>query len=169
MYELDRGDYFSHHSRLSTRDYFEQFGHWDYWVDDNPRSTNPRHGPLICSFDGNRWDMLPEELRHRWSCRFTAFLWPSPSMFELSRHSLTEEQRAFRSYAREYPMAPEVVHCRQLHEALARALGDGERLWPLGDPMRSLVAAEAEAQKERLLSTLRRVREECTRVRHDGR
>jgi hypothetical protein len=44
VYDVETGDYFAHHSRLATADYLRRFGHWDYWVDENPRIQDGKRG-----------------------------------------------------------------------------------------------------------------------------
>lgn len=63
VFDIDRGDYFAHHSRLTTTEYRAAFGHWDYWVDENPRVPHPEPGPWLHSPDGTRRDMMPEGLK----------------------------------------------------------------------------------------------------------
>ncbi len=93
--DIDRGDYFEHHSRLSTKDYRDRYGNWDYWVDDYPRLADSQAGPWIYE-DGNiTRKLLPLDLKRRWNCRLTAFLKPSPVMFRLRQHELQRELAAF--------------------------------------------------------------------------
>ena len=82
VYDIERGDYFAHHSRLPTAEYLAQFGHWDYWVDDNPRVFNHQPGPWLYSADGSHRELLADDLKRQWSCRLTAFLKPAPPMFD---------------------------------------------------------------------------------------
>ena len=100
VYEVKRGEYFDHHSRLSTAEYLAQFGHWDYWVDDNPRVFDPQPGPWLFSADGSQRALLGDDLKRQWSCRLTAFLKPAPPMFSLRASELQREADAFMAACR---------------------------------------------------------------------
>src|SRR5262245_29905020 len=101
VYDIEQGDYFAHHGRLSTAEYIAQFGHWDYWVDDNPRVFDPQPGPWLYSADGSRRELLADDLKRQWSCRFTAFLEPAPPMFQLQAGALKREADAFMASGRQ--------------------------------------------------------------------
>jgi hypothetical protein len=166
VYDIERGDYFAHHSRLSTATYFAKFGHWDYWVDDNPRVFDPQPGPRLFSDDGTEPELLADDLKMQWSCRLTAFLKPAPPMFFLSAGALREEADAFlaagrRSVGRRVldffrgPRAgdPAVGRYRAVAPALRRAAGT------LSDmSLSGFMESEAQVQRELVLDTLHRVR-----------
>jgi hypothetical protein len=162
VYDIDVGDYFSHHSRLSTESYLEQFGHWDYWVDENPRVPDPQVGPQIYGFEAGRREPLPDGLKRRWSSRFTAFLKPAPPMFRLPPSHLALESEAFVAYARQHQSAHDVARYRAVIGALRRA---GESNWWENQDVLSFIEAEAKEQRRRLLATLQRVQGAWSEVR----
>ena len=171
VFNVERADYFQHHSRLTTVDYLARFGHWDYWVDDNPRYENHRpkqslferfqqlfrpglppekiavEGPWIYQNDGADRVGLFGDVRQQSQCRFTAFLKPSPLLFQLNRRFCRYVLEAFQVYARKFPSDSEVVRYAFLVRALQGKLGSGcevRDVW-------SCIAAEDNKQKERWL------------------
>jgi hypothetical protein len=162
---VDRGEYFDHHSRLSTTEYLTRFGHWDYWVDDNPRVSNPQSGPWLYDLDGRR-ELLAGDLKRQWSCRVTAFLKPAPPMLHLQTSLLQIEADEFMAVSGR-PLwrrllnlfgglrheDPTFKRYRAVAPALRRAAGTG------GDALlHAFMNSEARAQRELLLNTLFRVR-----------
>jgi hypothetical protein len=156
VYDIERGDYFAHHSRPPTAEYIARFGYWDYWVDDNPRVSDPQPGPWLYAADGRQWDLLAEDLKRQWSCRVTAFLKPAPQMFQLQAGALEREVDAFLASSRRGLRRTEdevVGRYRAVARQLRRAAGT------LGDATLSgFMESEARAQRELLLDTLHRVR-----------
>lgn len=153
LIDLDRGDYFRHHSSLATAAYRERFGCWDYWVDDNPRMSAPVEGPWLYNADGGR-ELLPDDLKRRWSCRLTAYLKVGPM---LCADAFQTEQEAFGAYARQRPTDPGVVR----YGAIARE--------PAASPAeRAFAFAEAPLQLQLVLLTLCMVRDDCARMHAPG-
>jgi len=67
-------------------------------------------GPWIFGIGENGRMLLPEEPRVRGRCWFTAFLRPSPNMFNLVHADvLRAETRAFRDYSRDRSDEPEIA------------------------------------------------------------
>jgi hypothetical protein len=151
--DIERGDYFSHHSRLSTADYRSQFGHWDYWVIDNARVSGRVDGPWIYGLPGGRREVLPETLKRNWSCRLTAFLKPMPRMFTLCVDNFARERQAFTNYAQQYSDDVRVVRFQTMAEEFRQV---DESLWD-NNAMFEFAEAEAQIQKILLLGTLQRV------------
>jgi hypothetical protein len=172
VYDVDRGEYFDHHSRLSTAEYLVQFGHWDYWVDDNPRVPDPQPGPWLYDLEGGR-ELLTHDLERQWSCRLTAFLKPAPPMFNLQASALRREADEFVAVSRrplwlrlldlfggQRKEDPVLRRYREVAPALRQAAGT----W--GDAsLHAFMESEARAQRELLLSTLHRVRAAWASVR----
>jgi hypothetical protein len=152
--DIERGDYFAHHSRLPTADYLAQFGHWDYWIDDNPRAPDRQSGPWLYSADGSRQELLADDLRRQWSCRLTAFLKPAPPMFTLRAGDLEREAQAFLAYARAHPGAPDVTRYLPVVGELRGAADTRCDLARF-----PFMEAEMREQRKVLLSALNRVRE----------
>ena len=153
--DIERGDYFNHHSRLSTADYRDQFGHWDYWVDDNPRVADPVEGPWIYGLEGGRRELLHESLKRKWNCRLTAFLKPAPPMFTLRAGYLARESEAFTAYARQHSDDFDVVRYRTVAGEFRQV---AQPIWG-NHAVRAFIEAEAQAQMVRLLGTLQRVQD----------
>jgi hypothetical protein len=166
VYDIERGDHFAHHSRLPTAEYLARFGHWDYWVDDNPRVSDPHPGPWLYSADGCHRESLADDLKRQWSCRLTAFLKPAPPMFSLRAAELRREADAFlaagrRSLGRvllglfggQRDEDPVLGRYRAVVPALRRAAGTRG-----GASLYAFMESEARAQRDLLLSTLHRVR-----------
>ena len=166
VYDIEKGNYFAHHSRLPTAEYLEQFGHWDYWVDDNPRALAPQPGPWLYSADGCHSELLADDLKRKWSCRLTAFLKLSPAMFILSESKLQREADEFmaagrRSLRREVrglftgrrDEDPVLLRYRAVAPELRQAAGTS------GDAsVRAFMESESQAQRVLLLGTLQRIR-----------
>ena len=153
IHEVERGDYFAHHSRLPTAEYLARFGHWDYWVDDNPRASDPQPGPWVYSPDGARRELLADGLKRQWSCRLTAFLKPAPPMFNLRASDLEREAEAFETYARAHYDDPSVAR----YHAVVRKLRRAAESWD-NPGFIAFLESEATEQRELLLGTLHRVR-----------
>ncbi len=169
VYEIEHGDYFAHHSRLSTAEYRDRFGHWDYWVDDNPRQREPVPGPWIYWADGNHRELLADDLKRQWSCRLTAFLKPAPPMLSLRPSEFKREADAFLASGRRrfgrVPMVffsmlgrartedPVVERYRAAAGELRQAAGLRNHLAAVG-----FMESEAIEQRRLLLATLHRVR-----------
>ena len=167
VYDIERGDYFAHHSRLPTAEYLAQFGHWDYWVDDNPRSINSAPGgPWLYSADGTRRELLADVVKRQWSCQLTAFLKPAPPMFQLRASELQREANAFMALSRQ-PVGrkllglfsakgvkdPVAGRYRAVAAALGRAAGtDGDA------ELYAFMESEAQAQRTLIVNTLLRIR-----------
>jgi hypothetical protein len=166
VYDVKRGDYFQHHSRLRTAEYLSRFGHWDYWVDENPRDPGPREGPFLYGVGTSGREPLPEDVRSRWRGRFTAFLKPVPPMFALcmSAWRLRPEAEAFRAYARRCQADPAVARYRPLAREVekSRLVGCGNEV------LSSFMEAEGRVQKEQLLRTLQMIREACGQIRRNN-
>ncbi len=163
VYEIDKGDYFSHHSRLATAEYFDRFGHWDYWVDDNPRVAKHQDGPWLYGVGGSR-SLFSKVVREKWSCRFTAFLKPAPPMLTLRARELGQEVEEFWAYARQHPLLPEVAR----YDVLARQAGTGRELDWEYHGLFSFMEAEVGVQRERLLQTLWVIREALVEFQRGG-
>jgi hypothetical protein len=168
VYDIEQGDYFAHHSRLPTAEYVAQFGHWDYWVDDNPRVHDPAPGPWLYTVDGGR-ELLADDIKHLGTCRLTAFLKPAPPMFSLRAGDLEREADAFSASApsrlgrllggvfggrQRVPVAdPAAERYLTVAQELRRAAGS----W--GTPaLVGFMESEAAAQRGVLLDALQRVR-----------
>jgi hypothetical protein len=168
VYDVERGDYFAHHSRLSTAEYFVQFGHWDYCVYDNPRVLDPRPGPWLYSTEGRHRALLPDDLKRQWSCRLTAFLKPSPTVFTLLLGLLGQEADAFLAASRRSVgrRLLDLLSGQQdddsigkRYRAVALALRRGEGASTHGEEsLSAFMKSEAQAQRQLLLNTLHRVR-----------
>lgn len=164
---IAEGDYFRHHSRLATKEYLDQFGHWDYTVIDNPRSIDPQPGPWLYSVDGCHRDLLADDLTQAWSCRLTAFLKPALPMFDLRVSELHRESDAFLvahrhswgqfvrgMFSRKRDEVPVSERYRKMAARLRRAPGSA---W--SDPaVSAFMESESRAQREILVNTLDRVR-----------
>ncbi|MCO6456991.1 MAG: hypothetical protein J5I93_16955 [Pirellulaceae bacterium] len=166
VYDIKRGDYFPHHSRLATAEYLAQFGHWDYWVDDNPRVLDPQPGPWLYAADGSHRELLPDDLKGQWSCRLTAFLNAAPPMLGLRPSELRREADAFLAAGRRTLSRivlglfdsqgnedPAFERYRALVRELSQATASSGNA-SLDDFMES----ERRAQRELLLATLQQVR-----------
>lgn len=153
VHDIKQGDYFDHHSRLPTAEYLAQFGHWDYWVDDNPRVFDLQSGPWLFSADGSHRELLPDDFKRQWSCRLTAFLKPAPPMISLRANVLEREAEAFMEYARDHPCAPDVKRYLSVVEQLRAAAGRRG-----GPALLAFMESEAKEQRQLLLDTLSRVR-----------
>lgn len=165
--DVEQGDYFTHHSQLPTAEYLARFGHWDYWVDDNPWVSDLRPGPWLYSADGRR-ELLADNAKQRWSCRLTAFLKPAPPMFKQKDIELRREADAFmaagpgpfgrwlRGVFGGRPGEDSAVRrYRAVAPALRRAAGT------FGDAsLYAFMEEEALAQRAVLLGALHRVRAE---------
>ena len=175
VYSIERADYFQHHSRLATADYLASFGHWDYWVVENRRNETwrPRpnllerfrelyrpplppertaeEGPWIYRNDSADRLTLPGNLWQKSQCRFTAFLKPSPTLFQIKRDAWHRALQAFQVYARKFPSDPEVVR----YMFLARAIHDGKGLGGKIGDVWSTIFAEHEKQRERWFNVFR--------------
>jgi hypothetical protein len=166
VYDIEPGDYFAHHSRLPTADYVAQFGHWDYWVEDNPRASDARPGPWLYSADASGRELLAAALKRDWSCRLTAFLKPAPPMFSLRQSELRREADEFMASGRR-PVWRRLLdrfggrrdgdsvvkRYRAAAPALRRAAGT-----PGDAALYAFMASEARAQRGLVLGTLHRVR-----------
>ncbi len=164
VYDVDRAEYFDHPSRLATSVYLAQFGHWDYWVDDNPRVPDRQPGPWLYDRDGGR-ELLADDLKRQWSCRLTAFLKPAPPMFGLRATELQREADAFAAASRspwrrlldlfggQRNENTVVRRYRDAAPAIRRAAGT----WGNAS-LHAFMESEERAQRELLLSTLQRVR-----------
>lgn len=164
--DIEGSDYFAHHSRLPTAEYLAQFGHWDYWVDDNPRMSDPQPGPWLYTADGSHRELLADDLKRQWSCRLTAFLKPAPPMFRLRASDLQREADAFMAAGRRsvgrgllglfcVPRDEDPVASRYRAAALALRRATGTE----GDAaLYAFMKSEARAQRELVLGTLHRVR-----------
>lgn len=168
LYDIGQGDYFAHHSRLPTAEYIALFGHWDYWVGDNPRAHEPEPGPWLHSADGGR-DLLADDLKRLGSCQLTAFLKPAPPMFSLRATDLEREADAFLSsvpsrlsrvlggvfFGRQ--RAPAVDPAAERYLSVAGELRRAAGSW--GTPaLFGFMESEAAAQRGLLLDALHRVR-----------
>jgi hypothetical protein len=168
VFDVEQGDYFAHHSRLATAEYRAQFGHWDYWVVDNPRVPDPQPGPWLCSADSSQREFLTDNLKRQWSCRLTAFLKPAPPMFNLRSSELKGEADAFMASGRRRlgrfllglfgrrwleKVDPAFVRYRAVAQELRQAAGTfaNKTLYPF-------MESEARAQRELLMGTLHRIR-----------
>ena len=175
VYDIEHGDYFEHHSRLSTRDYRDQFGHWDYWVDDNPRVVEPREGPWIYGDAHGQGELLPSDVKQRWKCRLTAFLKPSPAMFSLRPRALQIECETFLARAR-----PGILSRLRLivrsetrnsdadasrYQKLAHEAKLGSDLAEANAAVYWFMEAEASVQRKRLLELLDRILGVCKSVK----
>ena len=166
VYDVERRDYFDHHSRLPTTEYVARFGRWDYYVYDNPRSFDPQPGPWLYSADGTHRELLPDHLKRQWSCRLTAFLKPAPPMFGLRASELQREADAFMESGAQslgprqsglLSGLPNEVIGR--YRAVAPALREAATTQDAA-AVYAFMASEARAQLELVLGTLQRVRAE---------
>lgn len=165
VYDVECADYFAHHSRLSTAEYVDQFGYWDYWVDSNPRVRDPVPGPWLYDKDGKTREQLADAMKQQWSCHLTAFLKPAPCMFTLDEHVFVRELEEF------------LASCRRPLHRLRTNLGSMqaedpviERYRVAADKMqfagpqncdlalRDFMESEWKAQRELLRETLLRTR-----------
>jgi hypothetical protein len=165
VYDIERGDYFAHHSNLDTATYLAEFGHWDYWVDDNPRVFDPQPGPWLFSAEGTQRELLADDLKRKWSCRLTAFLKPALPMFGLRASELRREADAFIASGRRpfgrWPWGlfgqrdedSAAKRYRAVAPALRRAAGTLREM-----SLSGFMESEAQAQRELVLDTLHRVR-----------
>jgi hypothetical protein len=165
VYDIKRGDYFAHESRLATAEYLARFGYWDYWVDDNPRVFDTQPGPWLYLADGGRRELLADDLKRQWSCRLTAFLKPAWPMYSLRTSELQCEADAFMASGHrsvwhrllslvggQQNEDPVAARYRAVAPALRRAAGT------CGDAAAyTFMASEARAQRELVLATLHRV------------
>jgi hypothetical protein len=168
VYDVARGEYFAHRSRLSTAEYLAQFGHWDYWVDDNPRVSDPQPGPWQYDLDGG-WGLLADDLKRQWCCRLTAFLKPAPRMFTLRAGELQREADEFLAsvpsrFGRILQLVlggrPEVSAKDPAAERYRRVAGELRQAtgsWGTS-ALSQFLKSEAVAQREVLLDALHRVR-----------
>jgi hypothetical protein len=166
LYDIERGDYFAHHSRLATAEYLAQFGHWDYWVDDNASALDPQPGPWLYSADGGHSELLPDDLKGQWSCRLTAFLKAAPPMFSLRPSELRREADAFMASSRrtlsrivvglfdsQRKEDPAFERYRALVQELPQATASSGNA-----SLYEFMESERRAQRELLLATLQQVR-----------
>jgi hypothetical protein len=163
--DIEQGDYFAHHGRLPTADYLARFGHWDYWVDDNPRVLDPQPGPWLYSADGSRRELLADVFKREWSCRLTAFLKPALPMFDLRANELRREADVFMASGRQSvgrrllnlfggsAKDPVARRYRAAAPALRRATDT-----PVDAALYAFMESEARAQRDLVLRTLQRVR-----------
>lgn len=152
---LEEGDYFRHHSRLSTSHYRSAFGHWDYWVN-NPRAYRPAEEPFLYGVGASDREPLPDDLTQQWSCRLTAFLkfgWPAAG--ESGRH----DREAFEAFASQNPTDPDVERYRELAIEVASA----EPRWDEGT-RQAFRLAEAATQRQLVLQTLLVIRDDLARM-----
>jgi hypothetical protein len=160
VHDLDQGDYFRHHSKLSTAVYREKFGYWDYWVDDNPRVTDPVEGPWIYGLEDGGRELVPEQFKQAWSCRFTAFLKAAP-LFGHPEKKLARDQELFSVHALLHPDDPDLARYQGMIESLPKNGGDTKVALELFRFMQT----EVNEQRNRLQATLRRVREAWMQLR----
>jgi hypothetical protein len=150
--EVTHGDFFRHHSRLTTSQYVSQFGHWDYWVAECAHFYGD--GPCIFDIEKQKLEPLPQDITERWSTGFTQFLRPvglyRPDRFDRLRQSFLE-------YARGRDDDPEVT----LYMQVARQLAGEDPEWS-AEIKDSFAEAEAARLKEKLLRRLKMIREECS-------
>jgi hypothetical protein len=159
LYNIKSGDYVQHHSRLATAEYLDRFGHWDYWVYENPRRLMQQpEEPRIYGVGDEGCLLLPSEIKQRWSCRFTAFLKPGPI---LSPHTFDQEREAFLQYARQHPTNPDV----ERYGRFAREVGTIQGQDWGNKVLASFFEVEMVAQKERLFQTLQMIRGEVQAAR----
>jgi hypothetical protein len=187
-YDLPVGDYFQHHSRLATAEYRTRFGHWDYWVLENPRHVTrvpepgiverfkrrfgrkrqmneQPDGPWGFGIGENGRMLLPEEPRLRGRCWFTAFLRPSPNMFNLVHADvLRTEAKAFQNSSRDHPGDPEIA----LYAWFAReAAGRGDVDWGQA-PLFAYVMDQSDDQLQRWLGDMFRIGRAPSRQEFDA-
>jgi hypothetical protein len=166
VYDVERGDYFAHDSRLPTAEYLAQFGHWDYWVYDNPRVFDREPGPWLYSADDRHQELLPDDLKRQWSCRLTAFLKPFLPMFSLRQNELQREADAFMASGRRSvgrwllglfsgQRGEDSATIR--YRAVAPAIRQAAGTWG-GASLYAFMESEARAQRELVLDTLYHVR-----------
>ena len=149
IFELERGDYFVHHSRLSTAEYQDRFGHWEYSVGDAP--------PWIYSPQLAVRVSLPGAVAQRWSCRLTAFCRPILTMHMLSGYEFNRWYiKAFEKNAKAYPDDPDVARYRPIVSLVKRLKRDA---W-IDDQMHAFMATEAYLQRDRVLRLLGEIRVE---------
>jgi hypothetical protein len=149
-----------HYSEMITAEYRERFGYWSYWVDDNPRTAGDRaEGPLIFNAETDECELLPPEIKARWTCRLTAFLRPAPPMFVLRSRELRAERESFEKVLRTRPNDLPVSHYRQLLDALGPTPERGSVISPDGW---LLIENEMNFQRERLLATISRIASEIS-------
>jgi hypothetical protein len=163
VYDIKRGDYFAHHSRLATAEYLVRFGYWDYWVDVNPREFDPQPGPWLYSAGGGRRELLADDLKRQWSCRLTAFLKPAPPMFSLRTSELQCEADAFMASGHPSAWRRLLAHSvggqqnkdpvAARYQAVAPALRRAAGTW--GDAaVYTFMESEAREQRDLVLATL---------------
>jgi hypothetical protein len=159
--ELEHGDYFRHHSRLSTLEYRTRFGHWDYWVTDNPRVPNRSADIWLYGVGPEGREPFPTELAHQWACRFTAFLLSGP----LLRGEQFERERAeFEVYAQQHADDRDVPRYRDLGGIIGTIEAPGRN----GDAFTAFRTAEVATQQQLVLQTVLMVREHCANMRAAG-
>jgi hypothetical protein len=146
------GNYFTHHSRLSTPEYRSQFGCWDYWVD-NPRADLRGEGPWLYGVGATGREPLPAGLARRWSCHLTAFLRHGPVAGEFQ-----EERRVFLGFADRHPDDRDVPRYRALARAVKAPAWGNEAL-------ESFKTAEGPTQLQLVLQTLLTIRAACAAAR----
>jgi hypothetical protein len=166
VHDIDEGNYFAHHSSLPTAEYLARFGHWDYWVDDNPRAIDPQPGPWLYTADGTHRELMADVVKRQWSCRVTAFLKPASPMFRLRASYLQREADAFMAsgwqsvgrrllalFNGQRDEDPVAARYRAVAPALRRAAGQEGDAAPY-----AFMESEGRAQRDLVLSTLHRVR-----------
>jgi hypothetical protein len=164
-YRVIEGDYFAHHSRMSTSDYLTKFGHWDFWIADNPRVLDPYPGPWLFSSDCRHRELLPEDRKLAWSCQVTAFLKPSPAMFILQPSNLDAEADAFRAAAGRFTGDAATARYLPVVNRLRKVSGC---VCPPPD-LFEFMTAEVRAQRETVCETLDRVRAVWSSAQSGGR
>lgn len=154
VYDLESADYFHHQSRLATAEYLSRFGHWDYWVDENPRVPEAKEGPWIYRGNGDARELLPSKVKQHWSCRFTAFLKPGPILRPSEFH---REREAFEEYARQHPINADI----ERYGGLAREVAKDQDLGWGNKALLFFMEAEAGTQRARLLQMLQAIHQSC--------
>jgi hypothetical protein len=160
--ESEPGGEFFLEGDMTTAEYRDQFGYWDYSIGDEEEPWI--YGPG----DGVR-EPLPRDVKERWSRRLTAFCYPQPTMYRLRPlERVRDDFEAFEIHVRAHPADPDVVRYRPLVSRLEVGITDGVA-W--GDD-RTIAFMEAEAglQRDRVLRALVEIRAEVSRdpdsVRH---
>jgi len=177
VYDIDSGDYFEHHSQLSTAEYVSRFGYWDYWVGENPRDYDRQPGPWLYSLDGGGRELLANNLKRQWSRRLTALLRPMPQMFDLRRDELKREAEEFLT-AYNCPADGILLDLSKGHEDVARG-SDVQRYRAVAEAFRQssehafgpallkFMRSEARVQRRSLLATLQLVRAALFEIQND--
>ncbi len=155
VFEVKTADYCDHPSRLATTEYLCRFGYWDYWIADIP-GYREHQAPRIYGLGEGGSLTLPDEVAQHWSCCLTAFLKDGPV---LKGWQFDTDRAAFRKYARENPREPEVAR----YARLARRARAGETLERTF--LVQLLPSETAVQRDYVLRTLNRVREECAAIK----